>query len=375
MNKHIIGILINSLVPGGAEMQALLLAVEMKKANIYPIVFGLSGGGLLEELLKKEQIEYRILNFNLTKFHKSYRFKLLELWQISREFRKAKLSLVISLTYYPNVVGNLSAFIAGIKKRYWFQVSVEWHNRNSKVEKLAAKLANGYIANSNDAARYVSDTYGIPLQLVHVLPNIYFNRAVINSPEYWKNKLNISDNQLVIGLFSNFFPVKDHYTAVKALAVLVQKYKHIKMVFAGYAPEVCNIYKTKALAYDLNLNEYLTFTDSTHDVQGLLSVTNICLFTSIQKHTEGSPNIILDYMLAKKPIVASNIGPINELFQHLDKTFLYEPENETDLATKLEILINDEELRKSLGEANYQNVLVKHDKANYTKFVQKLLTL
>ncbi len=373
MYKDAIGILINSLVPGGAEMQALLLAVEMKKANLHPVILGLSGGGLLEDLLKKENIDYRILNFNLTKFHKNNRSKLIEVWKVSTEFTSAKIGTIISLTYYPNVVGNISARLGGIKRRYWFQVGVEWYSRNSKVEKLAAKFANGFIANSNDASRFVSGTYNVSIEKVHVLPNMYFNRAIINSPEFWRNKLKIKDYQIVIGLFSNFFPVKDHETAVKALAILVKEYKHVKMVFAGYAPEICNIYKTKALAYDLDLHENLTFTDSTHDVQGLLSVTDICLFTSIKQHTEGSPNIILDYMLAKKPIVASNIGPINDLFEGLDKSFLYEPENAIDLAEKLSILIKNSLLRKELGDANYRNVLIKHDKKYYADFVQKLL--
>jgi glycosyltransferase involved in cell wall biosynthesis len=373
MYKDAIGILINSLVPGGAEMQALLLAVEMKKANLHPVILGLSGGGLLEDLLKKENIDYRILNFNLTKFHKNNRSKLIEVWKVSREFTSAKIGTIISLTYYPNVVGNISARLGCIKRRYWFQVGVEWYNRNSKVEKLAAKFANGFIANSNDASRFVSGTYNVSIEKVHVLPNMYFNRAIINSPEFWRTKLKIKDYQIVIGLFSNFFPVKDHETAVKALAILVKEYKHVKMVFAGYAPEICNIYKTKALAYDLDLHENLTFTDSTHDVQGLLSVTDICLFTSLKQHTEGSPNIILDYMLAKKPIVASNIGPINDLFEGLDKSFLYEPENANDLAEKLSILIKNSLLRKELGDANYRNVLIKHDKKYYADFVQKLL--
>ena len=339
-------------------MQMYLLAKTLKENTHYkPILFGLSGGGSLEELLKKQKIEYHILNFNQGKFHKKNRHKLLELFKIARIFRKHSLDIIISRTYYPNVVGSLAAFIAGIKQRYWFQVSVEWKLRNSKAEKISARIANRYIANSQDSASYIVNTYNVKPEKINILANMVFERKIENNANYWYDKLNINKDDLVISLLSNFFPVKDHQTAIRAMAVLSKKYPNLKMLFAGYAPEEYNLHKIKALAYDLGLHKQLIFTESTHDVQGLLAITNICLFTSIIQHTEGSPNIILDYMFAKKPIVASNIGPIQELFSDLDNSYLYKPENAHDLVSKLELLINNSELRTKLGEANYQNVI------------------
>jgi len=374
MKTEIVGILINSLVPGGAEMQTLLMAKTIKENTKYkPVVFGLTGGGKLEELLNNEQIEYFVLNFNLGKFHKSHFHKIYEFIRIAKIFRKFNVKILFTRTYYPNIVGNIAGFFALINNRFWFQVNVEWNKRKSLVEKIAIKLTKKFLANSADAKQYIVDTYNKKQTSITIVSNIYFERKIENTQDFWREKLNFKETDIIISLMSNFFIVKDHKTAIKVFKLLSQKYDNLKMIFSGYSPEKCNLFELKAMAYDLGLFNKLIFINSTNDVQGLLSITDICLFTSIKEHTEGSPNIILDYMLSKKPIVASNIGPIRELFINLNKDFIYEPENEFSLTEKLELLIQNKDLRILVGKANYEYVFKNHNSEIYKQHILKII--
>ena len=320
----------------------LLLAKEIRdNTSFQPLFIGLTGGGKLEEKLKEENISYRILNFDVGAYHKNYRNKIIQIIKISRALRNDNISIIITRTYYPNIVGLIAAFLAGIKYRYWFQVSIEWKKNHSKIDKYAIKCANRFLANSEEAAGYIVNVYGVKRENIGILPNSYYEREIQHPETYWREKLNIQAQEIIIGLLSNFFPVKDHITAIKAFSILSRKYKNLKMVLAGYAPEECNLFKLKALAFDLNLTDKVIFTESTHDVQGILKIIDICLFTSLLEHTEGSPNIILDYMLAGKPIVASKIGPVQEIFNPLNQQYMYEPENVDDLTQKLDLFIEN----------------------------------
>lgn len=66
---------------------------------------------------------------------------------------------------------------------------------------------------------------------------------------------------------------------------------------------------------------------------------------------EGFPNVIAKAMAHKKPVVASRIGAIPEIVQDQKTGLLFEPGNPDDLVDKLELLVENSSLCRSLGEA------------------------
>ena len=348
-----VGIVINELTLGGAEAQAVLIARAIKQSQTHkPIIFGLVQGGALEVLLEKENIEYSVLNFNFNLFFKNKIKKTIQIFKLVTAFKKQKLDVVISLTIYPCIVCGISAFFLPKTKFYWYQVGREWSVPITSAQKIAMSVTKKYLANSNEIKRYLIERLRINSEYIKVIPNVFFKRNIEFTKEYWMSKLRINSCDIVVALVSNFFVSKDQMTALRAMLITKQKYPFAKLILVGFPPEPNYLNQLKAFVLDHRLYENVVFCESTSDVFGLLSVAHIGLFTSIEKHTEGSPTIIQEYMYAGLPVVASRIGCIEELFEGLDQSYLYVPENEVDLADKLDFFLGNEQLRSSVGAFN-----------------------
>ncbi|MBE6903297.1 MAG: glycosyltransferase family 4 protein [Ruminococcaceae bacterium] len=68
----------------------------------------------------------------------------------------------------------------------------------------------------------------------------------------------------------------------------------------------------------------------------------------LPSHTEGFPNVVLEAMAHKKPIIATDVGAIPDIIK--DCGILIRNKNQEDIEKALEKLINDKELRESLGQ-------------------------
>lgn len=355
MSQKKVLLVLNTLTLGGAEAQAVMMARIIRADTEYnPIIVGLVRGGELEKTLEQEGLEYYIYDFNFSLFNSGIWQKSKEIIKIIGFLKKLKPAIVISSTYYPNLIINLACGFIPKTKNLWYQVGKEWSLPVSRVQKLSQYFTKGFLANSNDVKGYLINRLNVRSEKIKVIPNVIFKRKKENSSSYWLEKLGLSDSEFVIILVSNFFAVKDQATAIKAIAVISQIYPQVRLVLAGYPPDPHFLNAIKALAFDLFLQEKVKFIESTSDVFGLLAIAHVGLFTSIKRHTEGSPTVIQEYMYAGLPVVASAIDCNKELFEGLDMDALYEPENEADLAKKLSRYIQDPELRRQVSKMNKQ---------------------
>ena len=70
------------------------------------------------------------------------------------------------------------------------------------------------------------------------------------------------------------------------------------------------------------------------------------------------PITILEAMSVGVPIIATNLGPRNEMIKNGINGFLYENENSKDFKEKVNTLIENKELREKMGKAareEYEN--------------------
>ena len=69
---------------------------------------------------------------------------------------------------------------------------------------------------------------------------------------------------------------------------------------------------------------------------------------------EGFPNTLIEYMSLGKPIISTAVGGIPEALTDGQNALLVKVDNADDLAVKLVILAEDEQLRNMLGNAAKQ---------------------
>lgn len=99
----------------------------------------------------------------------------------------------------------------------------------------------------------------------------------------------------------------------------------------------------------LDLQDTVFFTGWVNNASSsILPVLDIFIQSSLW---EAMPMVVLEAMMAGKPIVATSVGENKHIIDHGENGFLVEPKDVGSMASMLDILIRNSELRAKLGAA------------------------
>jgi glycosyltransferase involved in cell wall biosynthesis len=118
----------------------------------------------------------------------------------------------------------------------------------------------------------------------------------------------------------------------------------------------------------------VVFLDDVKDVAPILQCADIFLFPS---RREGLPNAVLEAMAAALPVIATDIGGVQELIDHECTGLLFEKDSCKDLSTQLLRAIDDPRLRMRLASnartAVVKNRSIEHTAATYRNLYSEVL--
>ncbi|MEZ8382355.1 glycosyltransferase family 4 protein [Vibrio splendidus] len=137
---------------------------------------------------------------------------------------------------------------------------------------------------------------------------------------------------------------KDHKILINAISNISHLNWHLTLV--GNGP---NLQVLSDLVNHLGLNGRVSFLGARSDVGRLLKSSDIFILTS---KWEGFPMSILEAKSCGLPIIASNVGGVQESITHNTHGFLIERDDITQLTLCLEKLISSKELRTRFGIEN-----------------------
>jgi len=83
--------------------------------------------------------------------------------------------------------------------------------------------------------------------------------------------------------------------------------------------------------------------------------------------TEGSPNVLLEAMAAKVPVVATAVGGVPEIVANEESALLVPANDPAALATAIARLLNDAELGHHLTNKAAETVSKNHSPDEYTR--------
>lgn len=149
---------------------------------------------------------------------------------------------------------------------------------------------------------------------------------------------------IVISHVSNFRKVKRSPDIIRAFGKVFAKYKNIRLEMIGQGPELDYC---QDLAISMGLKDHITFRGSLLNVPKVLCYTDVFMIPS---EIESFGLAALEAMSCKIPVIATKAGGLPEVITHKKTGFLAEVGNVDELAEYLTIMIEDEKLRKELGE-------------------------
>jgi len=194
--------------------------------------------------------------------------------------------------------------------------------------------------------------FGLLPDEVLALPNaidIEATTAALLPRRQAREELGLSPEVPVAGHIGRLVSAKDQATLIASFARLRERVPQARLVLigAGRLEE-----KLRCQVEDLGLDRAVLFAGAVDRAFRLLKAFDLFALTSV---TEGFPRVLLEAMVARLPIVATDAGGIREA---LGEDFeLCRPGDVEGIATALEkVLTADSTFRLKLGEKNFQRV-------------------
>jgi glycosyltransferase involved in cell wall biosynthesis len=158
-------------------------------------------------------------------------------------------------------------------------------------------------------------------------------------------ELGVGPGDLLLLAVGNLYPVKGHSILLKAVSELSPCAGRVVVAMAGTGPEESNL---RTLARDLGIEQDVHLLGYRADVTDLLESADVFVMPSL---SEGLPMAMIEAMLARKAIVASDAGGIRELIPSSEFGVLVQPGDAAALTSALADVLRDRSLRERIGTA------------------------
>ena len=203
--------------------------------------------------------------------------------------------------------------------------------RQRRFKRLLSRRLGAHVAVGECSARMTEEVVGLPAGSVRAIHNGVPDVAV--EPEQ------LPGPRPIVGALGRLSPEKGFDVFMGALRLLPAA----RGFLVGDGPERARL---EGLAAELELGPRLTVTGRVPDSRRYIRAFDVLVVPS---RFEGFPLVILEAMLAGVPVVASDVGSISEAVREEETGFLVPPGDERALAAALSRLLEDAELRRSLG--------------------------
>jgi len=327
--KKKVFLFIPTIGSGGAEKMVIDLAAGIDRARYDVTLFSLYDESKANpervSYAKKHGVEIRYLNKN-----SGFDVKLL--------FRIAK----IIKTEKPDVLHSHLASFQYISVLSWLLKKKHVHTMHSvggKEHKIYEYLLKQSYRNPQFIMVALSSR--IHDELNEMYPKLnerlvtIFNGVDVKHFESQKQNMNSDIIELIC--VANLTPVKNHEMLIKSFSDVVKnsdRLFHLTLVGDGTLRS-----ELEQTTKEYGLENMITFAGSVPDPSSLLKTSDVFVMAS---HYEGMPLSVAEAMAAGLPIVAPQVGGLNEMVK--GNGILYEVDNQQALTEAITEIIMDEEL-------------------------------
>jgi glycosyltransferase involved in cell wall biosynthesis len=338
-----VSFLAGTLGRGGAERQLIYMLNALKAAGIAVRVLCLTRGEAFEQ-------EIQMMGIQVTWVGKS-RWRPIRLLRIMRELRRNPTDILQSAHFYTNLYVAVAGRLLGIPAIGAI--------RNDLTSELSGNGILGWgqlhlpkqlIANSRLAAERAL-AQGIPSECIQVVAN------VVNGNDGQGERVASRDDVTRILFAGRLTEQKRVDRFLRAIQEITRSHPHLNFTaaIAGDGPLRARL---EAQADSLGLRPgRVEFLGEVADLQSSYERADLLVLTS---DWEGTPNVLLEAMSYRLPIVATRAGGVPDLVLDGVNGFLVEKDDTDSLAKSIITLIQSPQLRSELGAAGQRLVRERH---------------
>jgi len=246
----------------------------------------------------------------------------------------------------------LIARAAGASRFVYTKKSMSWGTRAWKLKSL---LSSAIVADNTAMIRqyFRSPLLRRKVSLVphSIDPDVF--RPGVPERHHLRHRLGIPDHAFLLGTVAQLLPVKGHPTTLSAIAGLPK----VHYVLAGRADDAAYAAQLEQQIADLGIGDRVHLIGHVDEVPALLGELDAFVLPSLAKfRMEGCPVALLEAMACGVPSIASEIPGAEDIIEHGESGFLFEPENHAELRSILERLVSSPELRRKIAEGGLRRI-------------------
>jgi glycosyltransferase involved in cell wall biosynthesis len=167
---------------------------------------------------------------------------------------------------------------------------------------------------------------------------------------------------------------KGYFDLIKAVPILKRDHPEIEVFLAGRWQ--ANGFKEKVQSYvhENNLETQVKFLGVVTGAEKIkLFKSSDVFILPTYFYLEGQPVVILEAMAAGLPVITTDRGSIKEMITHGKNGFIISPRSPHCIAEKVALLIEDENLRRRMGEISYRMAKERFSLAQYVDGVVEVI--
>jgi len=336
-----------SMEVGGIETLICEFVLRLKGNGFLPSVCVFKGGGILEKRLESAGVPVYCLE-------KKEGIDLSLIPKLRRLMKDEKINILHTHNYSPWLYGALASI--GLKRVK--VVHTEHSNVNNRrrawAEKALSFFTDRIVCVSGDVKESMISGQGLlPDRLSVIYNGVDTERFYpdIDKKKMFKERFNISQDAVVVGIVARLNPVKDHSTLLKAFKIIFDKVTDAVLVIIGDGELREEIERE---INGLGVRGRVLLLGERTDIPELLNMLDVFVLSSL---SEGHNMSLLEAMAVGLPVVATNVGGNVEIVDDEKTGFLVPARSPQLLAEKIGMLLQNNGLMSSMGEKSREKVL------------------
>lgn len=239
----------------------------------------------------------------------------LAIFQLTRKINALKPDLVHTWMYHANLIGGISARLAGVPAVTW---AIHHSNLSSKQNKrstlavvrvcswLSRHIPNRIICCS-EVARYIHTKVGYPNEKFFVIPNginLEHFTPDVSAHDLVRAELGLSEDTALIGLFARFDSQKNHKGFIRAAGLLHAQRPTVHFILAGRDIGTNNSDLVRWMK-EAGVHNVCHLLGQRDDIPRLMTALDISTSSS---WGEAFPNVVAEAMACCVPCVVTDVG-------------------------------------------------------------------
>jgi len=308
--------------------------------------------------------------------HHSKLSLLTNLFKIIKILKQEKIDLVHTELPYGNLLGQTAALLAGIKRRITTCENASWaiDNNNRKqlwIDKLTYQLAKKIIVLTDLSKQYLIKNYTVPehklITIWHALKTEAYQDISLQRIEKLKNELQVKEDEFILGMVARGEEWKGHIYAIKAIALLKNKYPNLRLIIAGIDETEKYGKQLRDYIFNNHLSDYIRLIRFVTDNVALYRMFQIHIHVPVDEISETFGITYIEGMISDCPQIITHSGISCFTAKHLENSYVVDYKNEKQVAEGIEYLVENSDARIKIAENAKrlaENLFLYSDKVN-----------